>query len=94
MKLKAGYLILIFAIVFAGVTAVYSASQKDEQTKGDSQKVIIDVSDIGDKIGIVKEETIMPDGKKDMAQKWGKAEIKRLWLNLNELTLIRKRHIS
>jgi hypothetical protein len=82
MKLKAGYLIFILAILSIGVTAAFSASQKDEQAKSDPQKIIIDVSEIGDKIGVLKEETIMPDGKKDLAQKWGKAEIQKAMAEL------------
>jgi hypothetical protein len=82
MQLKARYLIFIITIVFVGVTAAHSASQKDEQGKSDPQKVIIDVSEIGDKIGVVKEETVMPDGKKDLAQKWGKAEIQKAMAEL------------
>lgn len=75
MKIKASCLILIFAFAFTGMAATNDSAQQDEQIDYGPDKVLINVSELGDKIGVVKEETLMPDGKMGIAQKWGKAEI-------------------
>jgi len=77
MKIKDGYLIIVFAFVFIGLAAVFGIAQGNGQTKSESKKVIIEISKLGEKLGVVQEETVMPDGKKGMAQKWGKAEIQK-----------------
>jgi|GEM_PF-2193081 len=85
MKKKARYLIIIFVFVFIGLAATYSIAQKDGQIKSELKKVVISVSEVGEKIGVVKEETVMPDGKKAFAQKWGKAEIKKAIAELKRI---------
>lgn len=77
MKTIAGYLIFIFAFVFTCLAATYSNAQKNGQINNEPKKVIISVSELGDKIGVLKEETVMPDGKMGIAQKWGKDEIQK-----------------
>jgi len=52
-------------------------AQMGDSAGGESQKVMIEVDKLGEKLGVQQEETVMPDGKKGMAQKWGKAEIQR-----------------
>jgi hypothetical protein len=81
MKLKAGSLFFILTIIFIAATIAYSTSQ-DEKAKNDSSKIIIDVNELGDKIGVVKEETVMPDGNKALAQKWDKAAIQKAMAEL------------
>jgi len=46
--------------------------------------VIIDVAEVGKKIGVPEKETVMPDGKKAMAQEWGEAEIQKAVAALKE----------
>ena len=77
MKIKLRNLIIVFAFLFIGLAATYSIAQKDGQTKSEPEKVIISVSELGQKIGVKQEETLMPDGKMGIAQKWGKAEFQK-----------------
>ena len=77
MKLKPTCLILVFAFAFSAIAATGDNAQKDAQVNYGPDKVLISVSELGDKIGVAREETIMPDGKMGVAQKWGKAEIQK-----------------
>ena len=77
MKTKVINLIIIFAFILTGPSPLCGIAQGGESTKGDPNKVIISVNEFGEKIGVQKEEIVMPDGNKGLAQKWGKAELQK-----------------
>ena len=77
MKTKVRFIIISFAFVITGLAAASSIAQKDAQTKSEPQKVIIDINELGEKMGVAQEETVIPDGSKLLVQKWNKAEIQK-----------------
>ena len=77
MKTKVRYLIILLAFVFIGLAVACSIAERGALTKSEPEKVIIEVSEFGEKIGVPQEEREMPDGNKRLSQKWGKAEIQK-----------------
>lgn len=77
MKTKANNLIIIFAFLLMGQALPCSIAQGGDPGKGEPEKVIISVNELGEKLGVQKEEVVMPDGNKFLSQKWSKKEIQK-----------------
>lgn len=83
MNYKVKYLIFLFLIVLTGSTAGCQIAETNSRITSESPKVIINVREIGEKMGVPVEEVIFPDGTKGTTQKWGKGDIKKA---INELS--------
>lgn len=72
MKIKARSFIAIFASVVITFSAAWSLAQKKDQGTTEGNKVIIDVSLIGKKLGVPEDEIGAVDGSKFKLQRWNK----------------------
>ena len=77
MKIKVGYLSILFAFVLMVLYAGLSLAQTNDKKADDPNKVIIDVSKIGKKMGVPEDTIPFVDGKTFKLQRWNKEHIKK-----------------
>lgn len=75
MKAKVRYSAALLVCFVLCLAAPFCSAEGNGVGEGESNKVTIEIDKFGKKIGVPEEETVMPDGKKAMAQKWGEAEL-------------------
>lgn len=76
MKTSIGFSFIAVTLFFA-VMATGCTKQNNEDAQTEPEKVLIEVSAFGRELGVSEEETVMPDGKTAMSQKWGTAELRK-----------------
>jgi hypothetical protein len=77
MKVKVRYPLILFASVLMVFSAGLSLAQTDDKNAYDPDKVIIDVSKIGKKLGVPEDTIPFVDGKTFKLQRWNKEHIKK-----------------
>jgi hypothetical protein len=75
MKIKARSFIVLFASVLIAVSAAWGFAQKKDQGDIEENKVVIDVSQIGKKLGVPEDEIGFVDGSTFKLQRWNKEHI-------------------
>jgi len=74
MKVKVGFLFILFVAAMT-VLSTFSLAQKDIKNADDPNKIIIDVSSIGKKMGVPEDTIPFVDGKTFQLQRWNKEYI-------------------
>jgi len=77
MKIKSRFLIILFASVMIALSATWSFAQKNDPIKNEANKVVIDVSQIGKKMGVPEDKIDLGGGKSFMLERWNKEHIKK-----------------
>lgn len=78
MKIKVRYLIILIAFISICLAAGCSVLQKGGQVKGEAKQVVINIGDLGEKIGVPVGDTsrFIPEWAY-YAQEWGREEMQR-----------------
>lgn len=77
MKTKTGSLLILFISVSMIFSAGIGLAQKNDKKTADSDKVVIDVSKIGKKMGVPEDTIPFVDGTTFKLQRWNKEHIKK-----------------
>jgi hypothetical protein len=77
MKIKVSGLIILLTSVLISSFTSSGLAQKNDQIKNDPQKVVIDVSQLGKKMGVPEDKIDLGGGKSFMLQRWKKEHIKK-----------------
>ncbi len=77
MKLKACYIMVLFVSFLTVFPVGSSSAQTKEKETGSADRVIIDVSKIGKKMGVPEDTIPFVDGKTFKLQRWNKKHIQK-----------------
>jgi len=77
MKIKVRYIIVLFAAVLMAVSTGWSFAQTNDKKTEDPNKVIIDISQVGKKMGVPEDTIPFVDGTTFKLQRWNKEHIKK-----------------
>jgi len=77
MKTRAEYFIVLFSFILIVLSVGCSTAQRNAQMISEAEKVVINVKELGKKVGVLEKEVVLPNGKQDSTQEWGKVHIKK-----------------